>query len=163
MSYPEAAPASGDWPVLCDPLPEPQTPLGGQQLLPINAPPMQHPEVAPSSGDDPMLCDPPPESRASLGGQQLPSVNALPMPEADLPSEHRPIPSNSLPDPQVSASAHPAFVFTGGNLLEVQAASTMHLQDVLQMWYGFNYSMGLTTLSTPGQLLKRMPPLAPSQ
>ena len=86
-----------------------------------------------------LLCDPLPESQASLGGQQLPSVNTLPMPEANLPSEHQPIPSNSLPDPQVSASAHPMSVFMG-DLPEVQAASTMHLQDVLQMWYGFNYS-----------------------
>ena len=140
MQHPEVAPSSGDDPMLCDPPPESQASLGGQQLPSVNAPPMSHPEAAPSPGDQPMPCDPPPESQASLGGQQIPSANALPTPEADLPSEHRPTPSNSLPDPQASASAHPASVFTGGDLPEVQAASTMHLQDVLQMWYGFNYS-----------------------
>jgi hypothetical protein len=130
---PEAVSASGDEPMLCDPQPESRASLGSQQLPSVNVPPMSHPEAAPSAGDQPMPYDPPSESRASL-------VNPLPMPEADPPSGHQSMPSNSLPDPQASASAHPASVFMGGDLPEVQTASTMNLQDVLQMWYGLNYS-----------------------
>jgi len=133
-----AEPPSGDQPTLCEPLPGHQTSVGSQQpSIPLIKQLMSHPDTAPPSEDQPMLCGPLSESQAFLGGQQSPSASVLVEKPVSHP-EAEPS-SNSLPDPQAPVNDHPISVFISDDIPE-QAHSTMHLQDVLGMWYGFTYS-----------------------
>lgn len=103
--------------------------------------------VSSASGDEPMLCDPPSEPQPDLDDREQLPVSALLVNQPPLQQEI-----------QTSANAHPASLFVGDEVPMSQASRTMHLQDVLEMWYGFTRPPSSSAIPCPNASLGSLTP-----